>query len=83
MRLIRFVSAVSLLIAVGGCSVDDSGSPRLSLGDGSGYPVAVGSAAYNDAYMNPYDPSDQQQNQGHGLGFGSGDPEYYSQFLRF
>ena len=83
MRFVVLIGAVLLLFGVGACSVDDSGSPRLSLGNGSGYPVAIGSAAYNDAYMNPYDPADQQQNQGHGLGIGSGDREYYSQFLHF
>ncbi|HTP84939.1 MAG TPA: hypothetical protein VMQ11_18445 [Alphaproteobacteria bacterium] len=87
MRLIGFISAASLLIAVCGCSVDDNGSPRLSLaGDdspSSGYGIAIGSAAHDDAYMDPYDPADQQRNQGHGLGVGPDDPAYFSQFLRF
>ncbi len=87
MRFVSFVSAILLLIAVGGCSVDDNGSPRLSLaGDdspSSSYLFAPGAAAHNDSYMNPYDPADQQQNQGHGLGVGPDDPAYFSQFLRF
>ncbi len=87
MRLIGFISLASLLVALGGCSVDDNGSPRLSLaGDDSpsrGYGVAIGSAAHNDSYMDPYDPADQQSNQGHGLTVGPDDPAYFSQFLRF
>jgi len=86
MRFVGFISAALLLFAVCGCSVDDNGSPRLSLaGDDSspGYLFAPGAAAHNDAYMDPYDPADQQQNQGHGLGVGPDDPAYFSQFLRF
>ena len=87
MRFVSFLSAVALLIAVGGCSVDDNGAPRLSLaGDDSsspGFLFAPGAAAHNDAYMDPYDPSDQQQNQGHGLGLNPNDREYFAQFLRF
>lgn len=88
MRVVGFVSAVSLVIAVGGCSVDDNSSPRLSLADNGsssspGYGIVIGSAAHDDAYMHPSDPSDQQNNQGHGLGIGPDDPEYFSQFLRF
>ncbi len=87
MRSVSLVSVILLLIAVGGCSVDDNGSPRLSLAgaDSSspGYLFAPGTAAHNDAYMDPYDPADQQQNQGHGLGVGPDDPAYFSQFLRF
>jgi hypothetical protein len=86
MRLAGFVGVVSLLVAVGGCSVDDNGSPRLSLaGDdspSSSYGVAIGSAAHNDAYMDPYDPADQQRNQGHGLTVGPDDRAYFSGLLR-
>ncbi|MBV8538749.1 MAG: hypothetical protein JO128_24340 [Alphaproteobacteria bacterium] len=87
MRLVSFVSAVSLLVAVGGCSVDNNGSPRLSLaGDdspSSGYGIAIGAATHDDAYMHPSDPADQQNNQGHGLAVGPDDPAYFSRALRF
>lgn len=88
MRLIKFVSAVFLVVAVAGCSVDDNGVARLSLADGtpspsSGYQIMPGTAAHNDAYMDPVDPSDQQQNQGHGLTVGPDDPAYFAGFGRF
>lgn len=87
MRASSFVGAVAVLIALAGCSVDDNGSPRLSLADNGpsspGYSIAIGSAAHDDAYMLPSDPADQQQNQGHGLPVGPDDPAYFSQFLRF
>ena len=89
MRPIKFVCAVFLVVAVAGCSVDDNGVTRLSFaGNGdtsptSGYQIMPGAGAHNDAYMNPYDPSDQQQNQGHGLTVGPDDPAYFSGFGRF
>ena len=87
MRVVGFIGAAALLVALGACSVDQDGSTRLSLaGDDASSPsylFAPGAAAHNDAYMDPYDPSDQQENQGHGLTISPNDREYYSQFLRF
>jgi hypothetical protein len=89
MHPIKLFCAVLCLIAVGGCSVDDNGVAHLSFaGDGdpsptSGYQIMPGTAAHNDAYMNPYDPADQQQNQGHGLTVGPDDPAYFAGFGRF
>lgn len=89
MRFIKLASAVLLLAAVAGCTVDDNGVARLSFaGDNdtsptSGYQLMPGTAAHNDAYMDPYDPSDQQENQGHGLTVGPDDPSYFAGFGRF
>ena len=89
MRFIKVASAVFLVLAVAGCSVDDNGVARLSFaGNGdpspsSGYQIMPGAAAHNDAYMDPIDPADQQQNQGHGLTVGPDDPAYFSGFGKF
>jgi hypothetical protein len=89
MRFIKFVCGAFLVVAVAGCSVDDNGVARLSFaGNGdpsptSGYQIVPGAAAHSDAYMDPYDPADQQRNQGHGLTTGPDDPAYFSEFLRF
>lgn len=87
MRVLGLSTAVVLLLAIAGCSSGESGPDRLSLADqpppSPDWSVAIGSAAHNDAYMNPIDPADQQNNQGHGLAVGPDDPEYFAQFLRF
>ena len=88
MRRIGFLGAILLLGAVAGCTSSDTGSDRLSLvpqetPSSPDWSVSVGSAAHNDAYLNPTDPGDQQNNQGHGLPVGPDDPEYFAQFLRF
>ena len=89
MRLIKLVCSVFLVVAVAGCSVDDNGVARLSFAGGddasptSGFQIMPAAAAHNDAYMNPYDPADQQENQGHGLTVGPDDPAYFAGFGRF
>ncbi len=88
MRFVRFAGAILLLSAVTGCGAEETRSGRLALAPEDRPPLAdwsvsMGSAAHNDAYMNPIDPGDQQNNQGHGLAVGPDDPEYFAQFLRF
>ncbi len=88
MRLVRFAGAILLLSAVAGCGSEDTRSGRLALAPEDRPPLAdwsvsMGSAAHDDAYMDPTLPGDQQNNQGHGLGVGPDDPAYFAQFLRF
>lgn len=90
MRLIGSIGAISLLLAVASCvSSGDGGPPRLSFAPADQSTpadeivIVPGAAAHNGAYLNPTDPGDQQNNQGHGLGMGPDDPGYFSQFLRF
>lgn len=90
MRLIGSFGAISLLIALAGCvSGGDGGPPRLSFAPADQTTpadelvIVPGAAAHDGAYLNPVDPSDQQNNQGHGLGMGPDDPAYFGQFLRF
>ncbi len=90
MRLIGFVGVFSLLLAVSGCVYGgDGGPPRLSLAPpdqatpADELTFAPGVATHDDAYMNPLDPADQQENQGHGLTLGPDDPAYFSRALRF
>ena len=89
MRSVGFISVLLLfLFALAGCSIDEQGAPRLSFaGDdvprSQGYLIVPGAAAHDTAYMDPYDPTDQQLNQGHGLTVSPNEPSYFSQFLRF
>lgn len=89
MRLLALASVGLLVAAVAGCSsADQTVSDRLSLAPEAPPPsinlgFVPGAAAHHDAYMDPYDPADQQQNQGHGLAIGPNDPEYFAEFLRF
>jgi hypothetical protein len=88
MRYVLRLGAALLLLAATACSSDDNGPERLSLADQAPPPTAdfmvvPGGPVYNEQYMDPSDPSDQQQNQGHGLPVGPDDPAYFAQFLRF
>lgn len=83
-------AAAVLLLAVSACSSDDSNSSPQSLSFADQPPpptddfmVVPGGPVYNQSYMDPTDPSDQQSNQGHGLSVSPNDPAYFAQFLRF
>ena len=87
---VRILGAAVLLLAVSACSSadTDSSSQSLALADQAPPPtddlmVVPGGPVYNQSYMDPSDPGDQQQNQGHGLPVGPDDPAYFAQFLRF
>jgi hypothetical protein len=84
--LLRAAVLSASLVALAGCVYSgDGGPPRLSLAPpdqtSPGLLIAPGVATHDDAYLNPFDPADQQQNQGHGLVVGPDDPSYFS--LRF
>ena len=89
MHRLGLLGAVLTALVVSGCSSSsDTGSQRLSLAPqapppSSDFLVIPGAPVYNESYMDPIDPADQQQNQGHGLAMTPDDPEYFAQFLRF
>ncbi len=84
--LLRAAALSVSLVTLAGCVYGgDGGPPRLSLAPpdqtSPGLLIVPGVATHDDAYLNPFDPADQQQNQGHGLTVSPNDPEYFS--LRF
>lgn len=89
MRYVSLFMAALLLVAATACgSPQDDSSQSLSFANQPPPPtddfmVVPGGPVYNQAYMDPSDPTDQQANQGHGLPIGPDDEAYFAQFLRF
>lgn len=88
MRYGQILGAALLLLAATACSSEDNSPQSLAFANQAPPPtdhfmIVPGGAVYNEQYMDPTDPADQQENQGHGVPLGPDDPSYFAQFLRF